>query len=125
MAKQSGNLIPLMIFVVLLAVLAVVGFVAWTIVNEVSDKTRQKLQRKNMSFSKEGMKVGVKGKSQEEQEDQAQRWDTQCHIVERLYDFWGPANVANSLLTKVWNNAELPGSKSPVLDGVKQTKQLR
>lgn len=74
MAKS--NLIPFIILVIVLAVLAVVGFVAYSIATEVSNTTRQKLERKNVSFSKEGMKVGVKHKTQEEQEDQAQRYDT-------------------------------------------------
>ncbi|ETI29590.1 hypothetical protein G647_02043 [Cladophialophora carrionii CBS 160.54] len=73
MAKTS-NLIPLIILVIVLGVVAVVGFVAYSIANEVGEKTRQKLERKNVSFSKEGMKVGVKHVSQEQQEDAAQRY---------------------------------------------------
>jgi len=91
MAK-SGNLVPLIILVVVLGVVAVVGFMAYSIAHEVGHKTRQRLERKNVSFSKDGMKVGVKHVSQEQQEDAAQ-----------------------SVLTKVWNNAELPNYKSPVL----------
>ncbi|KAJ9611086.1 hypothetical protein H2200_004269 [Cladophialophora chaetospira] len=90
MAKS--NLIPFIILVLVLGVLAVVGFVAYSIATEVSNTTRQKLERKNVSFSRDGMKVGVKSKSQEQQEDSAQ-----------------------SVLTKVWNNAAFPNYKSPVL----------
>jgi hypothetical protein len=74
MAKSS-NLVPFVILIVVLGVLAVVGFVAWSIAHEVGHKTRQKLEHKNVSFSKDGMKVGVKHKSQEQQEDAAQRLD--------------------------------------------------
>ncbi|OCT44004.1 hypothetical protein CLCR_00140 [Cladophialophora carrionii] len=91
MAKTS-NLIPLIILVIVLGVVAVVGFVAYSIANEVGEKTRQKLERKNVSFSKEGMKVGVKHVSQEQQEDAAQ-----------------------SVITKVWNNAAWPNYQSPML----------
>ncbi len=80
MAKS--NLIPLIILVIVLAVLAVVGFVVYSIVTEVSNTTRQKLERKNVSFSKEGMKVGVKHVSQEEQEDAAQRYDNRSTMWE-------------------------------------------
>ena len=72
MAK-SNNLVPFIILIVIVLVLAAVGFVAWTIANEVGQKTKQKLERKNVSFSKDGMKVGVKHVSQEQQEDAAQR----------------------------------------------------
>ena len=75
MAKGSalGNLLPLIIVVILLAVLAAVGFVAYTIANDVSKQTRTKLEKKNISFTKEGAKVGVKEKSAEQQGDSAQK----------------------------------------------------
>ena len=82
MAK-SGNLIPLIILVIVLGVIAVVGFVAYSIAHEVGHKTRQKLERKNVSFSKEGMKVGVKHVSQEQQEDAAQGYDINSVAIEK------------------------------------------
>ena len=76
MAKNSavGNLLPLIIVVILLAVLAVIGFVVYTITNDVSKQTRHKLEKRNISFTKEGAKVGVKEKSAEQQQDQAQKY---------------------------------------------------
>ncbi|OAG36077.1 hypothetical protein AYO21_09704 [Fonsecaea monophora] len=87
MAK-AGNLIALIILIVLVAVVAAIGFVAYSIAHDVGHKTRQKLERKNVSFSRDGMKVGVKEVTREQQEDAAQ-----------------------SVLTKVWNNS----SQSPAL----------
>ena len=72
MAKSS-DLIPLIILIVLVAIIAAVGFVAYTIAHDVGHKTRQKLERKNVSFSRDGMKVGVREVSREQQEDAAQR----------------------------------------------------
>jgi len=90
MAKS--NVIQFLVLVVVLAVLGVVGFVAYSIANEVKNKTKEKLEKKNVSFSKEGMKVAVKPVSQEQQESQAQ-----------------------SVLTKVWSNASTPNYKGPTL----------
>ncbi|OAL17640.1 hypothetical protein AYO22_11430 [Fonsecaea multimorphosa] len=73
MAK-TRDLVPLIILIVLVAIIAAVGFVAYTIAHDVGHKTRQKLERKNVSFSRDGMKVLVKEVSREQQEDAAQRW---------------------------------------------------
>ncbi|KEF62437.1 uncharacterized protein A1O9_00409 [Exophiala aquamarina CBS 119918] len=81
MAKL-GSIIPLIILFIVLAILTAVGFVAYSIAHDVGHKTRQKLERKNVSFGRDGMKVGVKELSVEQQEDKTQ-----------------------SVLMKVWNNA--------------------
>jgi hypothetical protein len=75
MAKGSsaGKLVPLIIFVLVAAVLAAVGFVAYSIANDVGSQTRKKMEKKNISFTKDGMKVGVKEVTQEQQGDSAQR----------------------------------------------------
>ncbi len=76
MAKSKGsvsNLVPLIILFLVLAVLAAVGFVAYSIANDVSSKTRQKMEQRNISFTKEGMKVGVKEVSSEQQQDSTQK----------------------------------------------------
>ena len=77
MAKSGlGNLVPLIILFVVLAVLAAVGFVAYSIAHDVGHKTRQKMDKRNISFTKEGMKVGVKEVTVEQQQDSAQKYDT-------------------------------------------------
>ncbi|EXJ66995.1 uncharacterized protein A1O5_09641 [Cladophialophora psammophila CBS 110553] len=91
MAK-TGDLIALLILIILIAILAAVGFVAYTIAHDVGHHTRQKLERKNVSFSRDGMKVGVKEVTREQQEDAAQ-----------------------SVITKIWNNSNWPAYQSPLL----------
>jgi hypothetical protein len=71
MAKTS--LLPLVILIIVIGLLGAVGFVVYSIANDVGQQTKQKLEKKNVSFSRDGMKVGVKGMSVEEQEDKAQR----------------------------------------------------
>lgn len=73
-AKGStlGNLVPLIVLVLVLAILAAVGFVAYSIANDVSSETRKKMEKKNISFTKDGMKVGVKEVTREQQEDSTQ-----------------------------------------------------
>ncbi|KIX06790.1 uncharacterized protein Z518_04766 [Rhinocladiella mackenziei CBS 650.93] len=69
-----SHIIPLIILLIIVAVIAVVGFVAYSIAHDVGHQTRQKLERKNVSFSREGMKVGVKEVTVEQQEDATQRY---------------------------------------------------
>ncbi|KAK5057843.1 hypothetical protein LTR84_011844 [Exophiala bonariae] len=81
MAK-AASIIPLIVLILFVGFIAAVGFVAYSIAHDVGHKTRQKLERKNVSFSRDGMKVGVKEVSVEQQEDKTQ-----------------------SVLMKVWNSA--------------------
>lgn len=64
----------MIILFIVLAILTAVGFVAYSIAHDVGHKTRQKLERKNVSFGRDGMKVGVKELSVEQQEDKTQRY---------------------------------------------------
>lgn len=76
MAGQNstlGALVPLVITVVLLLVVAVVGYIAYQIAMDVADKTNKKMEKKNMSLHKDGLKVGVKEVSAEQVGDSTQR----------------------------------------------------
>lgn len=74
MAKAVwGSLVPLIITVVLLAVVGVVGYVAYSIAMDVADKTSKKMEKKNLTVSKDGMKVAVKEISAEQVGDSTQR----------------------------------------------------
>ena len=55
-----GKILPLIITLVVLAIGAFVGFVIYSIATDVADKTSKKMEQKNVIFSKDGMKVGVK-----------------------------------------------------------------
>lgn len=92
MAKSKstlGALVPLIITVILLAVVAAVGFIAYQIACEVADNTSKKIEKKNMSLSKDGLKVGVKDVSAEKVGDRTQ-----------------------SVLVKAWNASNWPAYKS-------------
>jgi predicted membrane protein len=69
----TSALIPLVIVVVVVGFLAAVGFIAYGIAQGVGNTTREKMEKKNLVFSKEGMKVGVKEVSQEAEKDRSQR----------------------------------------------------
>lgn len=71
MAKNS--IVPLLILVVVVCLLGAVGFVVYTIVQDISDKTKAKMEKKNIRLSKDGMKVSVKEVRDEDYKDQTQR----------------------------------------------------
>jgi beta-lactam-binding protein with PASTA domain len=68
----ARNLIPLILLLVFVGVLAVVGFVVYSIVQDVSKNTREKMERKNIAFTKDGMKVQVKEIQDEAYKDRTQ-----------------------------------------------------
>ncbi|RVX74819.1 hypothetical protein B0A52_01096 [Exophiala mesophila] len=86
---RLGAIVPLILTLILVGIVAAIAFVVWSIAHDVGHQTRQKLERKNVSFSRDGMKVGVKEISREQQEDKTQ-----------------------SVLMKVWNNASWPAYQS-------------
>ena len=71
--SKAGSLLPLIVLVVVLAILAGIGFVVYTIVNEVSNASAKRMEKKNISFSKDGVKVGVKEVTTEQYGDSTQR----------------------------------------------------
>lgn len=81
-----GNILSLIVLLVVVGSVCAVGFVAYQIANDVKANTKKKMEKKNISFSKEGVKVGVKERSQEEQGDSAQKYG----LVQSK--FLGPAN---------------------------------
>jgi beta-lactam-binding protein with PASTA domain len=71
---KASNLVPLLILFVLIAIAAFVGFIAYSVANDVSDKAAKRMEKKNIKFSKEGMKVGVKEVSTEDVADSTQSY---------------------------------------------------
>jgi hypothetical protein len=53
-------------------VAAFIGYLAYSVANDVSDKAAKRMEKKNIKFSKEGMKVGVKEISTEDVSDSTQ-----------------------------------------------------
>lgn len=105
MAKN--NLLPVVILFVIVGLLAFVGFVAYTIVQDISNKTKAKMEKKHVIFSKDGMKVGVKEINDEEYKDRSQR------CVDGSSSHTDITDVAVfSVLVNVWNHTSFPAYKS-------------
>lgn len=68
-----SNVVPLLIFFILLITAAFISYVVYTIATDVAQKTSKKMEKKNISFGKEGMKIGVKEVRNENYVDQTQR----------------------------------------------------
>ncbi|KAL2810702.1 hypothetical protein BJX63DRAFT_434087 [Aspergillus granulosus] len=90
---MPNRLVPLAIVLVLAIVLAVVGFIAYSIIQEVSNKTKTKMEKRNVMFTKDGMKVGVREVNEEEYVDRSQ-----------------------SILVNMWNHTSFPAYKSRLWD---------
>ncbi|KAJ5141411.1 hypothetical protein N7526_002406 [Penicillium atrosanguineum] len=93
MAKSKHSVLPLVLLLLFVAIVAGVGYVVYTIVQDVSKNTRAKMEKKNMVFSKDGMKVQVK-----EVKDEAYKDRTQ------------------SVLVNMWNHTSFPAYKSRLWD---------
>ncbi|KAJ5130660.1 uncharacterized protein N7515_006699 [Penicillium bovifimosum] len=89
----ARNLVPLVLLLVFVGILAAVGFVVYSIMQDVSKNTREKMERKNIAFTKDGMKVQVK-----EVKDEAYKDRTQ------------------SVLVNMWNHTSFPAYKSRLWD---------
>lgn len=72
MAKNS--IVPVIILLLVVFLFAVIGFVVYTIVQDISDKTKAKMEKKNIKFSKDGLKVSMKEVRDEDYKDQTQRF---------------------------------------------------
>lgn len=68
-----SNLLPLVIFFVLIAVAGFIGYACYTVANEVANKASKSMEKRHMSITKDGMVVGIKEKNQENYVDQTQR----------------------------------------------------
>lgn len=72
MAKAS-SLVPLIILFVVVGVIGFVGYQIFLWTGELTTKGKDKMEKKNISFTDGGMKVGVKDRSAEHAADKTQR----------------------------------------------------
>ena len=72
--SSLSKLVPLVILFIVLAVAIFVGYAIYTIATDVADKTSKKMEKKNVKFGREGMKIGVKELKTENYVDQTQRY---------------------------------------------------
>lgn len=70
---MAHPLIPLLILFIVICVAGFVGYVVYSIANDIADKTAKKMDKHNVSFGKEGMKIGVKQVKDEDYVAQTQR----------------------------------------------------
>ena len=59
-SKKSGSVLPLIILFIVLCVAGAVGYVIYSIAQSVSDTTKKKMEKKNITMHRTGMTVGVK-----------------------------------------------------------------
>jgi len=89
---RTSSFLPLLITLLLAVIAAVVGYIVYAIVTEVSQTTSKKMEKHNITMSRDGMKVGVKERNNEHYTDRTQ-----------------------GVLMKVWNHASWPAYASPWL----------
>jgi len=94
-----SKLVPLLLVFLLVGVLAFVGYAVYLTANDIADKTSKKMENKNVVFTKDGMKVGVKEKRTENYVDQTQ-----------------------NMLVKAWNFSSWPAYKSRYWNKEQQTE---
>ena len=71
--SKSGSVFPLIILFIVLCLAAAVGFVVYSVIQSVSDTTKKKMEKKNISMHRTGMRVGVKDVTAEEYEGKTQK----------------------------------------------------
>ncbi|MCJ1400212.1 hypothetical protein MMC11_003416 [Xylographa trunciseda] len=86
---MAQSLLPLIVLVTVLGFFGFVGYITYSIAQDVTSKAAKKMEEKNISFSKDGMRVGIK------------------ELDGRAED----AKV-QSLLFKAWNYSSWPAYKS-------------
>ncbi|KAI5270547.1 hypothetical protein E4T47_06064 [Aureobasidium subglaciale] len=94
-----SNLIPLIILFVVAGAFAFVAYQMYIWTNDLADQGKKTMEKKNMTFSKDGMKVGVKEISEEEYADRTQ-----------------------SVLVNTWNQSSFPAYKSRLWNKEEQAK---
>ncbi|KAK2763812.1 hypothetical protein FQN54_009430 [Arachnomyces sp. PD_36] len=89
--SRFSNILPLILLFIGVGIAAFIGYVVYSIVMDVKSQTKKKMEKKNVMFSRDGMKVGVKELNDEEYKDRSQ-----------------------SVLVNVWNQASFPAYKSRI-----------
>ncbi|KAF7714184.1 Uncharacterized protein PECH_003779 [Penicillium ucsense] len=98
--SKGSNLLPLILLLIFVAVLAVVGYVVYSIVQDVGKNTRAKMERKNIAITKDGVKVQVREIRDEQYKDKTQ-----------------------SVLVNMWNHTKFPAYKSRLWSNMGQESE--
>ncbi|MCJ1294332.1 hypothetical protein MMC34_005890 [Xylographa carneopallida] len=86
---MAHPLLSLFLIVTVLGFFGFVGYIVYSIAQDVASKAAKKMEDKNIRFSKDGMKVGIREKDARDEDAQVQ-----------------------SLLFKAWNYSSWPAYKS-------------
>ena len=70
---MAHPLIPLLILFIVILLAAFIGYIAYNIATDIADKTSKSMEKRNVTFTKDGMKVGVKQVKEEDYVGQTQR----------------------------------------------------
>lgn len=73
-ANTPSQLIPFVLLVILVGGLAVVGYYIYLSVYDIRNAAEERMSRRNIAFSKEGVRVGVRSVGNENYVDKTQRW---------------------------------------------------
>ncbi|KAI5919735.1 hypothetical protein F4810DRAFT_473319 [Camillea tinctor] len=69
-----SQILPLVVFLVFLGGAAFVGYHIYQSVSKIQQDASQSMAKRNMVFTKDGLKVGVKHYEQEKYVDKTQSW---------------------------------------------------
>ncbi|PNS20682.1 Eukaryotic translation initiation factor 3 subunit M [Sphaceloma murrayae] len=94
------NLFPLVVLFTVIGIGSYFGYQIYTWSNEMADRGRRKMEKKNVVFTKDGVKVGVKELSAEEVSDRQQGY-----------------------FVKAWNYSSMPAYKSMFWNKEEQARQ--
>ncbi|TGO81116.1 hypothetical protein BPOR_1341g00010 [Botrytis porri] len=72
MLPTNSKLLPLLIFLIVVGAFAFVGYQVYLVTQQVSKSASDKMASKNVSFTKDGVKVGVKELKNESYVDKTQ-----------------------------------------------------
>lgn len=68
------RLYPLFILLFVLLILGTIFYITYSIIQDVKRNTRSKMEKKNVTFSRDGVTVGVKELKDEDYLDRSQRY---------------------------------------------------
>ncbi|KAJ5648302.1 hypothetical protein N7490_004674 [Penicillium lividum] len=106
------KVVPLVLLLLFVAILAAVGFAVYSVLQDVKKNTHAEMQRKNVVFSKDGMKVNMKEIDDENYKDRTQSV---------LYNMWNHTSFP-AYKSRLWNTTGTSTSKS---EGGAEKRQSR
>lgn len=119
------RLYPLFILLFVLLILGTIFYITYSIIQDVKRNTRSKMEKKNVTFSRDGVTVGVKELKDEDYLDRSQRY-IYIPFLNILYPLLVLKLImcflfVYSILVSMWNHTSFPAYKSRLWDMTKPT----